>query len=189
MTKAIARPMSNPVLSRLLLASVLWLFGAAMVLASDAVERFVGSYSGTAELVSADGKVETRDMGVKIERTKKGFIVTWSSTTIKSDGRRKEKEYSVEFEPTDRDDIFAAAMQRNMFGHAEQLDPMKGDPYVWGRIVGDTLTVYSLYINENGGYEMQQYDRTLTDGGMNLEFLRVHDGFPQKSVVAFLARQ
>lgn len=188
MTKCQTAPLAARMGPMLALAGLVWLMAAGLALAGSAIERFVGEFAGSAEVLSASGETQTRDMGVEIEETKDGFAVTWTSTTIKSDGRRKEKKYSIEFENSERDHVFSAAMQRNIFGHAVQLDPMKGDPYVWGRVVSDTLTVYSMHINEDGGYEIQQFDRTLTDGGLTLEFLRVHDGFPQKSVVAFLKR-
>ena len=48
-----------------------------------------------------------------------------------------------------------------MFGHQVPLDPLKGDPYVWCRIVGRVLTLYSLQITDDGGYDLQIYERTV----------------------------
>ncbi|PCH68323.1 MAG: hypothetical protein COC12_10230 [Rhodobacteraceae bacterium] len=153
------------------------------------ISKFVGEYTGSASVVSADGSQPHRNMNVTITENKKGFTVKWTSTTIKSDGRVKEKSYSITFTPSDRDGIFAAAMEQNLFGKSVQLDPMKGEPYVWGRIAGDTLTVFSLFVNDEGGYEMQQYDRTLADGGLQLEFSLSRNGEELRSVSAFLERQ
>lgn len=160
---------------------------SAPVSASN-VSRFVGDYSGSAEIISADGTKTPRDMSVSISETRGGFNVKWTSTTHKPDGRTKEKSYSIDFVPTDRTDIYAAAMERNIFGHEVQLDPMKGEPFVWGRISGDTLTVYSLFVDDVGGYEMQQYDRTLADGGLMLVFTNLRNGDKQRSVSTFLER-
>lgn len=153
------------------------------------LQRFVGEYAGSAEVTRADGSSENRDMSVIIDTTKEGFAVEWTSVTYKSDGRRKEKSYSIEFHPSDREGIYAAAMKRNVFGHSVQLDPMKGEPYVWGRVYGDTLTVFSMFVDDQGGYEMQQFDRTLTDSGLTLEFTSTRNGHHQKSVTTFLQRQ
>jgi hypothetical protein len=68
------------------------------------------------------------------------------------------------------------------------LDPLQGDPYVWSRISEDTLTVYSLLIDEAGGYEVQEYDRTLTNGGLNLEYRRIRNGEKLKAITAFLEK-
>jgi hypothetical protein len=80
-------------------------------------------------------------------------------------------------------------MRRNVFGHDVQLDPMKGEPFVWARIEGDTLSVYSLFVTETGGYEIQQFDRTLADGGLSLDFQVVINGKIQRTVSTFLERQ
>jgi len=153
------------------------------------IARFAGDYTGSAEIVSSDGVRSQRDMSVAISETRDGFTVQWASTTYKPDGRTKEKSYSIGFVPSDRDGIYSAAMERNVFGHAVQLDPMKGEPFVWGRIVGDTLTVYSLFVDDEGGYEMQQYDRTLATGGLMLDFKFSRNGAQQRSVSTFLKRQ
>jgi hypothetical protein len=79
-------------------------------------------------------------------------------------------------------------MKRNVFGHGVQLDPMKGEPYVWSRIDGETLSVYSLFVAEDGGYEIQQFNRTLTEGGLDLEYKAVRNGEIQRTVQAFLER-
>jgi hypothetical protein len=152
------------------------------------VKDFVGSYAGSADLVDVDGTTTPRDMSVKIEETRDGFRVKWTSATHKADGRIKEKAYSIDFLPSERDGIYSAAMTRNVFGHAVQLDPMKGEPFVWGRIEGDTLTVYSLFVDDAGGYELQQFDRTLAEGGLLLDFSRLRNGELARSVTTMLER-
>jgi hypothetical protein len=153
------------------------------------ISRFVGDYVGTAEVVEADGTAVPRDMSVTIAEQKGGFQVEWTSTTYRSDGRVSEKSYSINFVPSVRDGIYAAAMQRNVFGHEVQLDPMKGEPFVWARIEGDTLSVFSLYVAPDGGYEIQQFDRTLASGGLDLKFSRVRNGEIQRTVSSYLVKQ
>ncbi|MFK7753985.1 MAG: hypothetical protein AB8B51_15745 [Sedimentitalea sp.] len=162
--------------------------GTATLVGAE-ISRFVGDYAGSALVEQANGAAFSRDMSVSITTTREGFSVRWSSTTYRDDGRTKEKSYVIDFVPSDRDDVFAAAMKRNVFGHAVQLDPMKGEPYVWSRINGDTLTVYSLFVSADGGYELQQFDRTLAEGGLQLDFKRTDNGVPKRSVSTFLKRQ
>ena len=171
----------------LFLALVFWL-AAAPVIAGD-MARFVGTYAGTAEVERADGTVAPRDMSVTISETRDGFEVEWSSTTYRQDGRSKEKTYKIEFVPSDRGGVFSAAMKRNVFGHDVQLDPMKGEPYVWSRVEGDTLTVFSLFVAQDGGYELQQFDRTLVENGLELYFQRLRNGEKQREIKTFLTRQ
>ena len=95
------------------------------------IKRFVGKYAGSAQLNLADGSVTPRDMSVEISQTDEGFRVTWASVTLRSSGTRNEKSYTIDFVPSDRASVFAAAMRKNVFGHEVQLNPMKGEPYVW----------------------------------------------------------
>ena len=176
-------PIRRPL--HLILALLLGLW--ANVLHAD-ITRFIGDYSGTAEVETYDGTMAKRDMSVSIAATEKGFSLRWKSTTYR-DGTGKTKSYRIAFVPSDRPDVYAAAMTRNVFGHEVPLDPMKGEPYVWARITGDTLTVFSLYVTDEGGYELQQFDRTLTEGGLDLAFTRLTNGEPGRTISTFLQRK
>lgn len=171
-----------------LLAGAAALMLLAMPAAAD-ISRFLGDYSGSAPVRYEDGTSQQRDMSVSIRETGEGFLVAWTTTTEKEDGRRKTKSYEIEFRPSPREGIYAAAQKRNVFGHSVQLDPMKGEPYVWGRIDGDTLSVYSLFVTPSGDYEMQQFDRTLTEGGLQLVFTAEKAGEPERRVETFLKRE
>jgi len=163
------------------------LLAAAQASAAD-FEQFVGSYHGSAQ-VDSGGTSQKRDMSVTITSAGKGFEVNWKSISHRADGRVKEKEYAINFLPTPRDGIYASAMGVDVFGNPTPLDPMKGDPYVWGRIAGDTLTVFSLLIDQNGGYEMQEYNRTLAAGGLDLDYQRIRNGEKLKRIRVFLKKE
>ncbi len=180
------RPLS---VSALAFAACIWLVAFLQQAHATGIAPFVGDYTGSAEVVDSDGTATPRDMSVSIHETKGGFNVSWTTTTYKADGRIKDEKYSVDFQSSDRADVYSAAMKRNVFGHEVPLDPMKGEPFVWGRIDGDTLTVFSLFIDENGGYELQQFDRTLAEGGLNLSFSRFRDGVKSRSVETFLKKE
>jgi len=153
------------------------------------ISRFAGEYSGSVDVVKADGDTDPRDMSVVIREMRKGFSLKWTSTTEKDDGRRKTKTYEIEFVSSGRKGVYTAAMTRNVFGHAVPLNPMEGEPFVWGRITGSTLTVFSLFIHPNGDYEMQQYDRTLAEGGLDLLYTSRLNGEPKRQLKTFLTRE
>ncbi|MDA7956223.1 MAG: hypothetical protein MPK34_03195 [Gammaproteobacteria bacterium] len=157
---------------------------AAPAAAQNDFERFIGAYRGSAQVDGA-----RRDMSVRIRAMEGGFEVNWKSVSHKSGGRLKEKEYTIGFRPTGRAGIYSSAMGVNVFGNPVPLDPMKGDPYVWSRISGNTLTVFSLLIDDDGGYEMQQYNRALADGGLRLEYRRIRNGEKLKDIRVFLEKQ
>ena len=171
----------------LTIALTLLLFAAGPSKAAG-IEPFFGTFEGTVEF-EENGRTERRDMSAVIAETRQGFSISWTSVTYKSDGRTKEKTYTVEFLPSQRDNIYASAMKANVFGKQVPLDPLRGEPFVWARIVNETLSLFSLFINEAGDYEMQEYHRTLADGGLDLEFRRMRNGAEVRAITTFLKRQ
>ena len=157
-------------------------------LADEDYEPFIGEFAG--KFVSEEGGVEkSRDMSVEISETKDGFNVSWKTTTFKK-GEPKTKSYSIDFIESERAHIYKAAQKKNVFGGREPLDPLKGDAYAWARVDGPKLTIYALVITENGGYEMQTYDRILLgDGNLHLKFSRVRDGEVLRTIDTQLYRQ
>ncbi len=155
-------------------------------LAAD-ITDFFGTFTGSATVTSGSVN-EDRDMSVTVSETPKGFQLEWTSVIYKTDGRKKSNEYKILFVPTQRDGVFSSAMKANVFGKAVPLDPLKGDPYVWARLTGNTFSVFSLLIDEDGNYMVQEYHRTLVEGGLNLEYNRFRDGKALKTVNAFLAK-
>jgi hypothetical protein len=139
------------------------------------IEPFVGEFVGRT-ISSSDSGLSERDLGVTIEAKKNGFVLKWTTTTRPSAGKVKRKSYKIEFTPSNRDYIYSSAMRTDKFGARIPLDPMKGDPYVWAKINGGTMTVHAMMITDDGGYEMQTYERTLTESGMDLTFSRFRDG-------------
>ena len=153
------------------------------------LEDFFGQYAGQTISEAGAGLAE-RDLNVTIRPWKKGkgFTLEWT-TVIRSADETRRQSHSINFQPSARPGIYGAAMRSDMFGGQGALDPLKGDPYVWARIDEDTLTVHSLLITEEGGYEMQVFDRTLMpEGGMRLTFSRLRDGQPLKVIHGTLQR-
>lgn len=167
------------VLLSLLFAVVLgnWLNAVPAFADKASIEAFFGTYEGKASSRN-DGEPDARDVRVSIQPHGSGFNVSWSTT--KADGDRKA--YSIDFETTKRPGIFGSAMRRNKFGDSVPLDPLQGDSYVWARITGQTLTVYGFVITPEGSYEMQVYQRTLSDEGLELEFFRYLEGEPVRLI-------
>jgi hypothetical protein len=79
-------------------------------------------------------------------------------------------------------------MRTDVFGNAVPLDPMSGDPYLWARIEGNTFWMYALLVTDEGGYEMQTYERTLTAGGMDLRYSRIRDGEVLRTITGKLKK-
>ncbi len=171
-----------------LLVLVTTFFLASNAFAADRpIEDFYGRYIGKT-VVQAEGESVPRDIGVEIKPEDNGFIVSWETVITRADGSTKGTSYRILFQPTKRGPIYSSAMRVNVFGKLTPLDPLSGDPFVWARITGDMLTVFALLITDEGSYEMQVYDRTLTKDGMNLRFSRIRDGEKLKEIIGVLTR-
>ncbi len=151
------------------------------------IDEFEGIFEGEAEFVF-EGVTQRRDMSTTIKATKAGFVLSWTSVTYKGDGRTKTKTYTIEFSPSQRDNIYKSAMKTNVFGKETPLDPLQGEPFVWARLEGETLSLFSLFINDAGEYEVQEFHRTLVDGGLDLVFRLVHNGAAEKEIRTELKR-
>ena len=148
---------------------------------------FFGEYEGSS-ISSTEQGLSKRDLSVSIQPKDKGFTLKWTTVTYKKAGKAKRKAYSIDFRPSARPTIFASAMRKNKFGGSVPLDPLKGEPYVWGRLHGSTLTVHALMITDDGGYEVQVYERTLTETGLDLTFSRIRDGEQLKLIKGTLKK-
>jgi hypothetical protein len=172
-----------------LAAAAIAVFGSTTgVLAEEvSIAAFFGEYEGQS-ITSTDEGLSVRDLSVVIKERKDGFNLEWTTITVNVDGMNKRKSYDIDFRSTPRDDIYASEMRRDKFGGQVPLNPLKGDPYVWARQEGGTLTVYAMVITEDGSYEMQQYDRKLTEDGLDLAFSRIRDGEQLKVIKGTLKR-
>ena len=173
----------------LFVVATLWALAPGQASAGEpSFEAFFGSYVGRS-VASAEGDTAPRDLSVHIEESGDGFKVDWATVRQLADGSTRRRALSIVFQPTKRSGIYGSAMRSDKFGHRVPLDPLKGDPYVWAKIQGRTLTVYALVITEEGGYEMQVYERTLTESGLDLRFARVRNGLRLKLITGTLTRQ
>lgn len=145
------------------------------------IDAFEGVWRGSAVSesdISTHFRVTARDMDVEIRGDAGGgFSVRWA-TILRQKGVPDApfevlKEARVSFVPDpDRTRVWRAA---------RASDPMGADGYYWARPEDQTLTVYGLGVAADGSAELQVYRRTLTDLGMDLEFIRTVDGEPVRT--------
>ena len=163
------------------------LFGAGAVLAADLPPAaFFGTFQGSGYAENRDSLyfgTTVRDLDVVIAPMGSGFSVTWT-TVIRGGGdptkpNKRRKAQTVSFAPSG---------QTSVFRGTPSGDPLSGNPYIWARIAGQTLTVYILNITAGGSYEMQSYARTLSGYGMDLVFSRIRDGEPVRTARAKLIK-
>ena len=167
-------------LPALLALGLLALAGAAEKAFATDLGKFFGTYVGNAHELT-DTEPMARDMDIVIEPYEdEGFQIHWITVT-KVNGRRdvpgvERTVQSAFFEPAEDRSLFVEVEAKNPFREREAKAPMSGHAVRWASVDGDTLHVYSFVVLENGRYELQIYDRVLTDVGLDIVFRRFDDG-------------
>jgi hypothetical protein len=95
---------------------------------------------------------------------------------------------TVLFEPAEDRAFFVEVQEGNPFREREETRPMRGDPVRWASLDDQGLHVYSFVVLEDGSYELQIYDRTLTDIGIDISFRRILDGRTVRQISGTTAR-
>jgi hypothetical protein len=170
-------------------------FGAPAAIAATSLEPFFGSYVGIAEVkdLRADGTVRQRDMDIVIEPYKEGgFKIHWVNVSL-VDGKRavpgvERRVQTVLFEPAEDRGFFVEVVESSPFRERGEMLPMRGDPVRWASLDDQGLHVYSFMVLEDGRYELQAYDRTLTDIGLDIRFQRIVDGALVREITGTTAR-
>jgi hypothetical protein len=161
-------------IKRLFVLSVAVLLWAGSVAAKDlSINAFAGQWRGNALSESADSvyfQLTTRDLDVQIEPNPQGFSISWHTVQRKKGDPRNPTAVSKLTKLT-----FVAAGRPSLWRAAEANDPMQAG-YAWARIRQNTLTVSVMQIGEDGAFELQTFDRTLSGEGMTLTFARYRNG-------------
>ena len=177
-----------------------WLIALAAGLTASAgaravsLESFVGTYVGVAEVRDfANGGVRQRDMDIVIQPYKRGgFRIDWINVSL-VDGKRavpgvERRVQTVLFEPAKDAGFFVEVAENNPFRERQETRPMHGDPVRWASLDDQGLHVYSFVVLEEGRYELQIYDRTLTDIGLDIRFQRIVDSALVREITGTTAR-
>jgi hypothetical protein len=178
----------------LTLGALLLAVALAPAARSASLEPFFGTYVGVAEVADFKaGDVRQRDMDIVIEPYKQGgFRVQWVNVTL-VDGQRaapgvERRVQTVLFEPAEDRAFFVEVAEANPFRERGETRPMRGDPVRWASLDDQGLHVYSFVVLEDGSYELQIYDRTLSDIGLDINFRRIVDGKVVREITGTTAR-
>ena len=150
--------------------------------AADDLSRFFGSYVGQAKVQDFQtGEQQQRDLDIVVSKYRRdGLKIDWITVGL-VDGRRdvpgvKRWSQTALFKPSGNRDFMVEVGEGNLFKERGEMEVIEGDPVRWTRVEGDTLHACSFVVLEDGRYELQVYQRTLTETGMDILFERIVDG-------------
>ena len=114
-------------------------------------DGYYGKFRGA---VAAPGNASGK-FNVAIESREDGFTVRWSPRIV------------VDFEPAGRPGVFR---------DSKASEPMSGDPVYWARVDSGGLVVYSMQLDEHGGYDIGSYAYVPVANGLDLVIRRIRVG-------------
>jgi hypothetical protein len=177
-----------------LIAALFLYISQARIAEADDLSKFVGSYVGeaTVEDLTTGEQLERHLDIVVVPHRQDGLRIDWITVGL-VDGRRavpgvKRWSQTVRFEPEPNDGYLVEVGESDVFREREDMVPMKGDPVRWTRVDGNTLFTSSFVVLEDGRYELQIYQRILTEIGMDIRFERIVDGQTVRRVTGSTAR-
>lgn len=159
---------------RVLVLALLLTFIAAPSFAADRkLADFYGAYLGHGAEESTDATQDKRtrfsQVIIRPAPEEKGFTIEWATLKLKGDelpALADTKSYTQTFRATDK-----ASVYRDVTSG----DPNLGADTSWAVIKGDTLSIMQITVEPDGGYFVAQYDRTLTNKGMDVHFTRIEN--------------
>jgi len=159
---------------------ILWFVPPGLAEDGSQLAPFFGVYVGQAEVFDGNGDLrEVRDLDVSIVPEKLGGFRVEGISVRLVDGRRdvggvKRWMFDSRFE-RDKEGRLIESTRSSLFARKESVDLLSGTALRWARVEDDVLSVYSMAILENGRYELQIYERRLTELGLDISFRRLVD--------------
>jgi hypothetical protein len=145
-------------------------------------EQLIGTFVGlAADEIHEGGPLEQRDIVMELRPYREtGLQLEWHNVTL-VDGRRdvpgvKFRHDEVLLAPAPGRSFFLAQVGYDPFAEKRALDALAGDPLRWGVASGDSLSLYSFVVHDDGTYELQVTERRPEGDGVALEFDRILDG-------------
>lgn len=149
---------------------------------AEDLARFFGSYVGRATVDDPKtGTQQLRDLDIVISPYRShGLQIDWVTVGL-VDGKRdvvgvKRWSQTALFEPSEDQEFMVETGESSLFKERGQMEIIEGDPVRWTRVGDKTLYACSFVVLEDGRYELQIYQRILTETGMDILFERIVDG-------------
>lgn len=165
-----------------LITAVLVGIGASAARAAEnlPIGAFFGTFSGGGVAENRDSAyfaVTARDFDVSIHAAGQGFRIEWTSVIRRGgDPKRPDVRHRKAAK------VLQPAKKPGVFRCADSGNPLDGKAMCWARIARNTLSLFLMTVDDDGIYELQQYDRTLSGTGMKLVFKAWRDGDQLRTV-------
>jgi hypothetical protein len=144
------------------------------------IHDFFGDWRGVE--VSIDGdpgqslQLSATDLDMAIAGQGRGFRVRAFGLAREPDGTLVLRPIDAIFAPTETPGVFAyepasGSLLSRLFADPTRGNPLQGDTLLWARLQDDALHVYSLAIDDRGGFALEHSTGQLTKDGMTARYV------------------
>ncbi|MEQ9815387.1 MAG: hypothetical protein RLO50_21605 [Azospirillaceae bacterium] len=148
----------------------------------EAADPFIGTYVGVAEVFDGEGELlETRDMDIEIfYGDRNQLTLRWINVSL-VDGRRdvpgveRRVQQMVLVEGGPHGSLIEDT-RGSVFSGRRNVEVMAGDALHWARFQDGRLDVFSFGVNALGEPVLHDYERILTEQGLEIVFDAYIDG-------------
>lgn len=156
------------------LAAIVLFTAPSAARADAAIGNFLGQWRGV-EVNVGDAeeapKLSPADLDMAITEENGGFRVRAFALGREPDGSVAPRQMDATLAPTDTPGVFAfeqgdGGLLSSLFADPAVGNPLEGDTLLWARVAGETLHVYSLAIDQAGGYALEHATGELAGDGM-----------------------
>jgi hypothetical protein len=143
------------------------------------IDDFFGEWRGIELSIDGPEKppdLTPADLDMSIADQGGGFRVRAVALAREPDGRLAPRRFDAAFAPTGTPGVFAfepggGSLLSSLFADPADGNPLEGDTLLWARLADDTLHVYSLAIDDRGGFVLEHSTGQLTPDGMATRYL------------------
>lgn len=140
------------------------------------IQAFLGSWTN-ADATSSGDELAPNALSVEVEAEADGFHLSWRDLGKSGSGGLGSEDIEARFVPANRPGVYeyqpsSSSLLTRMFASPATGNPLQGETLIWARIDGPTLAVYSMKIDDKGGFDLDHYSWTRTDAGLVLTFVK-----------------
>jgi hypothetical protein len=144
---------------------------ADLAAAAADIDPFVGRWSG--KMIETEASIPAETIGIEISERAGGFQLAWKDLARNDEGTPSTSPLKARFVATSRPGVFEFAREPSsfldrMFASPTTGNPLEGETLLWARLGADTLAVYSLTIDRDGGFDLSHYTWTRTGDALAL---------------------
>ncbi len=142
--------------------------------AAASIDAFAGQWQGQ-QAETTEGTLDADKLSIDVTALSNGFEIAWHNLAQLHQGGGPDAALAARFARSNRQGVFELVPAGNsfidrMFATPTTGNPLDGETLLWARLDEDTLAVYSLSIDQKGGFMLDHYSWTKTENGLNLRF-------------------